>query len=65
MVEPASTALVVLTRQPLVCAARPRLTLETQFTLNAFERRQTDLMSRLEVAFVRGAEERERERQYA
>lgn len=65
VVEPASTALVVLTRQPLVCAARPRLTLETRFTLNAFERRQTDLMSRLEVAFVRGAAEAERERQYA
>lgn len=65
VVEPASTALVVLTRQPLGCAARPRLTLETRFTLNAFERRQTELMSRLELAFVRGAEEEKGERRYA
>ena len=58
VVEPTSTAFVVLTRQPLVSGARPRLVLTARFGLNAFDCRQQDLLGRLPVELVRGHEER-------
>ena len=61
VVEPSTTAFLVLTRQPLVSAARPRLRLDARFTLDACARRQTELMATLNVSFVRGAEERVRQ----
>ena len=57
VVEPNSTAFAVLTRQPLIGAARPRLTVHARFTLDAFELRQTDLLARLHVELARGAVE--------
>ena len=61
VVEPTTTAFLVLTRQPLVSAARPRVRLEARFTLDACLRRQQDLMASINVSFVRGAEERVRQ----
>ena len=58
VVEPTSTAFVVLTRQPSVSGARPRLMLTARFGLNAFDCRQQDLLGRLHVELVRGQEER-------
>ena len=58
VVEPTTTAFVVLTRQPLVSGARPRLVLTARFGLNAFDCRQQDLLGRLHVELVRGQEER-------
>lgn len=63
VVEPTSTAFLILTRQPLVSAARPRVLLEARCELEIFDRRQRDLMVGLCAARVRGNEERER--QYA
>ncbi len=57
VVEPTTTAFVVLTRQPLVRGARPRLMLTARFGLNAFDCRQQDLLGRLHVELVRGQEE--------
>jgi hypothetical protein len=50
VVEPTATAFVVLTPQRLVSSARARLQLEARFSLDAFERRQTELLAELEVA---------------
>ena len=58
VVEPTATAFVVLTRQPLVSGARPRLMLTARFGLNAFDCRQKELLGRLHVELVRGQEER-------
>lgn len=58
VVEPTTTAFVVLTRQPLVSGARPRLVLTARFGLNAFNCRQQDLLGRLQVELVRGQEDR-------
>ena len=58
VVEPTTTAFVVLTRHPLVSGARPRLVLTARFGLNAFDCRQQDLLGRLHVELVRGQEER-------
>ena len=58
VVEPTTTAFVVLTPQPLVSGARPRVVLKTQFSLAAFDCRQHDLLGRLHVELVRGNEER-------
>ena len=58
VVEPTSTAFVVLTRQPLVSGARPRVVLTARFGLDAFDCRQQDLLGRLHVELVRGQEER-------
>ena len=63
VVEPTTAAFLVLTCQPIVSAARPRLLLDARFGLDACQRRQTDLMAALNVTFTRGAEERVR--QYA
>ena len=60
VVEPSTTAFLVLTRQPAVSAARPRLLLDARFGLDACQRRQRDLMATLHVTFARGAEERVR-----
>lgn len=61
VVEPTSTAFVVLTAQPLVSAARPRLRLEARLGLGSFDRRQDDLLDQLHVELVRGQEERARQ----
>ena len=58
VVEPTATAFVVLTCQPLVSGARPRLELTARFGLNAFDCRQKELLGRLHVELVRGQEER-------
>ena len=61
VVEPAATAFVVLTSQPLVSGARPRLVLEGRFGLEAFNSHQHDLTTRLQVKLVRGHEEAARQ----
>ena len=58
IVEPNSTAFVILTGQPLVSGARPRLRLTAHFGLNAFDCNQQDLLGRLHVELVRGQEDR-------
>jgi hypothetical protein len=63
VVEPTATAFVVLTHQGLVSSARARLRLAARFALDAFERRQTELLEELEVAWIR--EQPERIRQFA
>jgi hypothetical protein len=63
VVEPTATAFVVLTHQGLVSSARARLRLTARFALNAFERRQTELLQELDVAWVR--EQPERIRRFA
>lgn len=60
VVEPTATAFVVLTRQPMVVAARPRLLLEARFSLDAFDRRQSDLLTSLRADLLRGQEESQR-----
>ena len=60
VVEPTATAFVIMTRQPLVSGARPRLRLHGCFGLNALNCRQPDLLGRLHVELVRGQEERPR-----
>ena len=57
VVESASTAFVVLTREPLVSGARPRLELTARFSLTALECRQADLLGQIQVSLVRGQEE--------
>jgi hypothetical protein len=63
VVEPTATAFVVLTHHGLVHSARARLRLEARFALDAFERRQSELLQELEVAWVR--EQPERIQQFA
>jgi hypothetical protein len=63
VVEPTATAFVVLTHHGLVSSARARLRLEAHFALDAFERRQTELLQELDVAWMR--EQPERVRQFA
>ena len=60
VVEPTATAFVVLTGQPLVSRARPRLRLEARFNLDAFQHQQRDLLGHLHVTFLRGQEDRSR-----
>ena len=60
VVEPSTTAFLVLTRQPTVSAARPRLRLDARFGLDACQRRQRDLVASLNVTLVRGKDERVR-----
>lgn len=60
VVEPSTTAFLVLTGQPTVCAARPRLRLEARFGLDACQRRRRDLLAAINVTLVRGVEERVR-----
>ena len=60
VVEPSTTAFLVLTCQPTVSAARPRLLLNTRFGLDACQCRQLDLMASLSVTFARASEERVR-----
>ncbi len=57
VVEPTTTVAVVLTSQPMVSGARPRLVLAAHFSLRAFECCQHDLLGRLQVDLVRGQEE--------
>jgi hypothetical protein len=63
VVEPTATAFLVLTHHGLVSSARARLRLEARFGLDAFERRQTELLEELEVAWMH--EQPERDRQFA
>ncbi len=56
VVEPTLTAFVVLTAQPLVSAARPRLRLEGHLELGSFDCRQTDLLDQLHIELMRGQE---------
>lgn len=57
VVEPSTTAFLVLTRQPTVCAARPRLLLDARFGLDACQRRRRDLLAAINVTLVRGGEQ--------
>ena len=61
VVEPTATAFVVLTPQPLVSGARPRLVLEARFGLDAFNSHQQELTTRLQVRLLRGNEEHARQ----
>lgn len=63
VVEQISTAFVILTRRSMIATARVRLIVDGDFTLDAFERRQTDLTIELEASFSEHS--RERLRQFA
>jgi len=57
VVEPTSVALAVLTSRSIVNGARLKLTVAARFTLDAFDRRQTDLLMELGTSLAGASRE--------